>query len=34
MNVEPYMEAIIAKEIELFLQVPYTLGEYLKRTTT
>lgn len=28
------MEAIIAKEIELFLQVPYTLEEYLKRTTT
>ena len=28
-----FEEAITAKEIELFLQVPYTIEEYLKTTT-
>lgn len=32
MNIEPYVEAITVKEIELFLQVPCTV-EYFKRTT-
>ena len=33
MNVEPHVEAILGKKIELFLQVSYTIEEFLKKQT-